>query len=124
MAYLWISLGAVLGANARYLVAVWAVERLGTAFPYGTLLINVSGSFLLGLFLGVLSERTVADPAWRLLLAVGFCASYTTFSTYTFEAIELARGGDWAAAAGYLVGSVLLGLVAVVAGMALARVAA
>jgi CrcB protein len=121
VAYVWISVGAVLGANARYLVAVWAAERISAAFPYGTLAINVTGSFLLGLFLGLLAERAPADPTLRLLLAVGFCGSYTTFSTFSFETIDLLRGGQWAAAGGYIVGSILLGLAGVLGGLAVSR---
>jgi CrcB protein len=118
---LWISLGAVVGANARYLVGIWVAERFGAAFPYGTLMINVGGSLLLGLFLGLLTERATADPAWRLSLAVGFCGSYTTFSTYSFETIALLRQGALAAAATYAIASVALSLLATAAGLAAAR---
>jgi fluoride exporter len=109
------------GANARYLVGVWAAERFGPAFPYGTFAINVSGSFLIALFLTYLSDRLVDDPAWRLVLATGFCGSYTTFSTYTLEAMTLARQGSYDLAALYVLGSAAAGLLAIVAGTVVAR---
>ena len=111
----------MLGANARYFVGLWAAERLGTLFPYGTFVVNVTGSFLIGLFLALLADRLLADPAWRLILVTGFCGGYTTFSTYSFEAVGLIRDGAYAMAALYVVGSVGLGLAAVVAGTAAAR---
>jgi CrcB protein len=120
-AFLAISLGAIAGANARYLIGLWAVERFGPALPIGTFAINVSGSFLVGLFLALLTERIPADPLWRLLLTVGFCGSYTTFSTYTFEAIALARDGQIGAAIAYLTASVVVGVVATLGGVYVAR---
>ncbi|HEY3111037.1 MAG TPA: fluoride efflux transporter CrcB [Chloroflexota bacterium] len=118
---LFISLGAVVGANARYAVAVVAAERFGPTFPYGTFAINVSGSFLVALFLTYLSDRLVADPAWRLVLATGFCGSYTTFSTYTVESVTLLRQGSYALAALYVLGSAAVGLLAIIAGTVAAR---
>lgn len=102
-------------------MGVWAAERLGPAFPYGTFLINASGSFLIALFLTVLADRLVEDPAWRLVLATGFCGSYTTFSTYTLEAMTLARAGSYDLAALYVLGSAAVGLLAIVAGTVAAR---
>src|SRR6476661_8817976 len=89
MDYLWVGLGGFLGANARYILGLWIVGRVGSAFPWNTLLINVTGSLAIGVILTVLTERIVADPAWRLFLVVGFLGGYTTFSSYTFEAISL-----------------------------------
>jgi fluoride exporter len=118
---LYVSLGAVVGANARYFVGLWAAERLGAAFPYGTFLVNVTGSFLVGLFLTLLADRAVDDPVWRLLLVTGFCGGYTTFSTYSFEGVVLMQQGAYGAALLYLFGSVAVGLLAVVAGAGAAR---
>src|SRR5579885_2904221 len=115
-AVFYVSLGAIAGANARYLVGLWAADRLGAAFPYGTLIVNVTDAFLVGLFLTFLTDRLIAEPAWRLVLVTGFCGGYTTFSTYTFEALTLVRQGTYGAAALYVLGSVVLGLVAVVGG--------
>ena len=121
MDYLWVGLGGFLGANARYAFGAWVLERFGGAFPIHTLLVNVSGSFAIGVILIVLTERLAVDPAWRLLLVVGFLGGYTTFSSYTFEALALAEAGDWAGAAWYVLGSNGLGLLAAFGGMVLAR---
>jgi fluoride exporter len=119
--YLVISLGGVLGANARYFLGNWVAARYGTSFPYGTMLINVSGSFVIGFFLVLITERFVVHPNWRLFFAVGFLGAYTTFSTFSFESVVLIQGGSWLLSLANMVGSVVLGLVAVLAGMALAR---
>jgi CrcB protein len=119
--FLWISLGAVLGANARYLLGLWALQRLGAAFPFGTLIVNATGSLLVGLVLGVLAARPDADPAWRLALAVGFCGAYTTFSTFSFETIALVREGALASAIVYVLASVALSLLATGLGLVAAR---
>jgi CrcB protein len=119
--YVWVGLGGFLGANARYALGMWVVGRLGSGFPFQTLIINVSGSFAIGVLLVLLTERLVVDPAWRLLLVVGFLGGYTTFSSYTFEALALVEAGEWLAALGYVVGSNGLGLLATALGMLLAR---
>jgi fluoride exporter len=119
--FLLISLGAILGANARYWLGDWAAQRFGPAFPYGTLLINLTGSFILGLFMTLATERLLIDPRWRLLVAVGFLGAYTTFSTYTYESINLLLKGQWAAGLLNLLGSALAGLLAVSAGIYLGK---
>lgn len=121
MDLLWVGLGGFVGANARYLLGAWVVSRLGLGFPAHTLLINVSGSLLIGVLLTLLTERLAADPAWRLLLVVGFLGGYTTFSSYTFEALALTEQGEGLPAAWYVLGSNGLGLVAAYAGVVLAR---
>ena len=120
-AVLWISLGAILGANARYFVARWAAKFLSPVFPYGTLIVNVTGSMLLGFFLIWTSERVLADPRWRFLIAIGFCGAYTTFSSYAFESMYLFEQGQWGMFALNVVGNNLLCLAACLGGMALAR---
>src|SRR5512133_859359 len=70
---LWISLGAVVGANARYFLSRWVARNFTANFPYGTLLINITGSLILGFFMAWTTERVLADPRWRLLVAIGFC---------------------------------------------------
>ena len=117
----WVSLGAVIGANARYFLGAWAAERFGTTFPYGTLIINLTGSLILGFFLALATERALIDPRYRLLIAVGFCGSYTTFSTYTYESITLMLSGSWALGLLNLLGSTVLGLGAVGLGILLGR---
>ncbi len=121
MDYLWVGVGGFLGANLRYALGGWLANHWGTAFPWSTLFINVSGSLAIGLLLTVLTDKLVADPAWRLLLVVGFLGGYTTFSSYTFEALALAADGEWLRALGYVLGSNAVGLVAVYAGMVLAH---
>ena len=119
--FLIISLGAVLGANCRYWLGGWAVERFGAAFPYGTLIINVSGSFLLGLLITLLTGRLGIGPEWRLLAAVGFLGAYTTFSTYTYESISLILEGKLGLGMLNLFGSSILGGLAVLLGIWLGR---
>lgn len=121
LAIFWISLGAVLGANARYLFSRWAARHFDPAFPYGTLLINVTGSLVLGFFMTWTTERVLADPRWRLLIAIGFCGSYTTFSSYAFETLAYFEQGHWTLLAVNFISNNLLSLLAVLAGAVLAR---
>jgi len=120
--FLAISLGAVAGANLRYWMSRYAVRLFGPVFPYGTLTINVLGSFVLGFFLVWTTERAVVDPRWRLLIAVGFCGGYTTFSSYAYETMAFFEQGQWMLMTANFVSNNLLACVAIVAGMALARV--
>ncbi|MBI1731939.1 MAG: fluoride efflux transporter CrcB [Gammaproteobacteria bacterium] len=120
--FLWVSIGAVAGANLRFAVSTWAAHALSPSLPYGTLIVNTTGSLILGFFLIWTSERVLADPHWRLLIAVGFCGAYTTFSSYSFESLKLLEGGNYAAAAGNFIANNLLALLAVVCGAMLARV--
>lgn len=120
-AVLWISLGAIAGANARYFLSRWAAKSLSPAFPYGTLFINVTGSMLLGFFLIWTSERVLADPRWRLMIAIGFCGAYTTFSSYAFETMYYFEQGHWLLFAANILANNILCLAAVLAGAALAR---
>jgi CrcB protein len=116
-AFLAISLGGILGANARYIVALYVAERFGAMFPYGTMLINITGSLVIGFFLTLISERVAVDPIWRLFFATGFLGAYTTFSTYTYEAAQLLRVGDYGPGLLYLFGSMLGGMIAVFVGI-------
>jgi len=119
--FLIISAGAVLGANARYWLSTWAAQKWGVSFPYGTLLINLSGSFILGLFMTLATERLLLDPRWRLLFAVGFLGAYTTFSTYAYESYSLMINGQWLAGLANLLGSTFLGVLAVGLGVMIAK---
>ncbi len=119
--YLIISIGAILGANARYWLGGWAAEKFGTTFPYGTLIINLTGSFMLGLFVTLITDRFLVDPNWRLLVAIGFLGSYTTFSTYTYESVNLLLNGQPWLGLLNLFGSSFLGALAAIAGILLAR---
>jgi fluoride exporter len=119
--FLWISVGAILGANARYWLGDWAAQKWGSGFPIGTLIINLTGSFLLGLFITLATERWMLDPRWRLLFAVGFLGAYTTFSTYTYESFNLISRGQWLPGLFNLLGSTILGVVAVGLGVFLGK---
>lgn len=116
-----ISAGAILGANARYWLGDWAAQKWGTAFPYGTMIINVTGSLLLGLFMTLATERFAIDPRWRYLFAVGFLGAYTTFSTYSYESYNLLARGQWGLGLLNAFGSTLVGVAGVGLGVFLAR---
>jgi CrcB protein len=121
--YIWVGIGGFAGANLRYALGKSIIDRFGAAFPYATLTINLTGSFLVGVILTAVLERAGLDPFWRLLLVVGFLGGYTTFSTYSFEAVALIEQGHWGRAALYLLGSNAFGLLACFAGMSLTRAA-
>jgi CrcB protein len=118
--YIWIALGAIAGASARYFFSLLIARDFPSAFPYGTLLINVSGSLLVGFFLVFSTERVLLDPRWRVLVVIGFCGSYTTFSSYAFESFALMEQGQWLFGIN-IVASNALCLAAVLGGAALAR---
>ena len=121
MNYFWISLGAIVGASARYFLSGFVARHISTTFPYGTLLINITGSLILGFFLIYSTERALLDPRWRLLVAIGFCGSYTTFSSYAFESFALMEQSQWAMFGLNVIGSNVLCLAAVLAGAVLAK---
>lgn len=121
LAYLWISLGAVVGASARYFISRLVAKVATASFPFGTLLINITGSFILGLFLVWSTERALPDPRWRLLIAIGFCGSYTTFSSYAFESFALFEQGNYLLFASNVLANNVLCLAGVLAGAIVAR---
>jgi CrcB protein len=122
-AYLLISLGGIAGANARYLVSGWAARRWGTGFPYGTFIINVSGSFVLAFVLTFAAARFHNSPDVRFLVGTGFCGAYTTFSTFAFESMALTRQRDHLPALLNAFGSAAAGVIAAVVGIMLASAA-
>jgi CrcB protein len=119
--YLAISFGGILGANARYLIADWAAQRFGVGFPYGTFIINISGSFLLGFFMAFVQDRAFIHPNYRLFFATGFCGAYTTFSTFTYESLGLFQDGSFLLAFTNLSGSVVIGVLGVILGFVLGK---
>lgn len=121
MEYIAVAIGGMLGAMARYAVANWVARINGTHFPYGTLLINVSGSFLLGLLATLFLERFAVDPLWRLLLTVGFLGAYTTFSTVSLESLQLLESGMFDSALLNIFGSMTAGVFAAWLGVLAAR---
>ncbi|HMS03348.1 MAG TPA: fluoride efflux transporter CrcB [Gemmatimonadaceae bacterium] len=117
MTWLAVALGGGIGAVLRYGAGL-ALVRVSTGFPWGTLLVNVLGSLLLGVFARWLSAPSF-DPTWRIALTVGVCGGFTTFSTFSAEVIALLQEGRVARAALYVAASLLLGLAAMLLGLAL-----
>lgn len=120
--FLAISLGAILGANLRYWMSRGAARVWGPTFPFGTLAINVVGSFIVGFFVVWTTERVLVDPRWRLLVVVGFCGGYTTFSSYAYETMAFLERGQWTLMTVNFLSNNLLACIAALGGMALARV--
>lgn len=105
--------GGALGSIARFLVGNFINARWGTAWPWGTFVINVSGCFAIAFFLTLTTERVTVAEGWRYLFPVGFVGAYTTFSTYEYETLSLTVHGAWARALGYVIASTLVGFAAV-----------
>jgi len=118
-----VAAGGALGSVARYLVGIGSTRLFGTAFPWGTLLINIAGSFLIGAFVELFALRWDLPQEARVFLTVGICGGFTTFSTFSLDAYVLMERGDWWLAAAYMVGSVVLSIGALVAALHLIRAA-
>lgn len=116
-----VSIGGAVGATLRYLVGGAVATRLGGHFPWHTLLVNVSGAFLLGLLMALSVDRGIAGSQARLFLGTGVLGGYTTFSTLSYETVRLLEQGLWSQAAGNMLGSAAAGIVAVLLGLALGR---
>lgn len=108
MMYLMIFIGGGLGAVSRFAMALGMVRLLGPAFPYGTLMVNVTGSFLIGLILTLLETKLMVFPYWRHLVVIGFLGGFTTFSSFSWETLALFRDGQFFLAAGNILLSVVL----------------
>jgi CrcB protein len=117
----WICLGGAVGTGARYLISGWMLLLLGTAFPWGTLAVNVIGSFLLGAIMHVALTTNWIAPTLRLALSTGVMGGFTTYSTFNYETLGYLREGAWGLALGNLITTVLLCLAAGAAGLVLAR---
>lgn len=122
MTVLLVGIGGFFGAIARYLVDGWVADRAGATFPWGTLVVNLSGAFVLGALFALTVERGLLPAGIRAPVLVGFIGAYTTFSTLALESWRLIEDGSYVLGAANLVGSVILGVVAVVAGLLLGRV--
>jgi len=116
-----IAIGGAVGAVSRYAIDTWVSERAASAFPWGTFVVNVSGSFLLGLLFALAIDRAVLPADIRLPVMVGFVGAYTTFSTLMLESWRLVEGGAVLLALANLTGSVVAGLIALVLGLAVGR---
>jgi fluoride exporter len=124
IAYLWVALGGALGSVARFWINGLLSEKFGATFPWGTLAINVTGSFVIG-FLAALTEpegRVMVSPAFRQFFMIGICGGYTTFSSFSLQTLNLMNGGEWFRAGANIILSVLLCLIAVWGGVVLANV--
>jgi CrcB protein len=119
--FLAVSLAAILGANLRYLMSRFAAREVGAVFPYGTLVINIVGSVIVGFCVIWTTERVLVDPRWRLLVVVGFCGSFTTFSSYAFETMSFFEQGQWGLMLVNIFSNNLFCLGGALAGMAAAR---
>jgi fluoride exporter len=116
-----ISLGAVPGALSRYYITIWMARWLGTAFPYGTFFINLTGVLVMGFFATFTLERAITSPELRLLIATGFLGAYTTFSTYALDTQALVKSGSYFLSLLYWLGSAFLGVVGCEIGSQIAR---
>jgi CrcB protein len=121
MPYLLIGAGGFFGAIARYVVDGIVTDRTGAGFPWGTLVVNATGSFILGLLFAMTAERAILPADIRAPVMIGFIGAYTTFSTYMLESWNLIESGAYGAAIGNLGGSVVIGLVMVSLGLLVGR---
>jgi len=121
MNYLLVFLGGGLGATLRHAVNVTCAKCIGTAFPYGTFIINISGSTVMGLIAGYLAFKGEASQPWRLFIMTGILGGYTTFSAFSLDAALLYERGNLGLAALYVLGSVVLSIAGLFAGLALVR---
>ena len=119
-----VAAGGALGSVARYLVGIGSGKLFGTDFPWGTLLINVTGSFLIGAFVGLFAVKWDLSQAARIFLTVGICGGYTTFSTFSLDAYYLIERGQILASSAYIGASVALSAGALVAALKLVRILA
>jgi len=115
VAYFWIAVGSALGGMGRYWLSGIVAERFGETFPWGTILVNVSGSFVIGFFATLTAPdgRLLVGSTARQFVMVGLCGGYTTFSSFSLQTLNLVRDGDWLRAGGNIVLSVVLCLAAV-----------
>jgi fluoride exporter len=119
--FFWICLGGAVGTGARYLVSGWALALLGPAFPFGTLAVNMTGSFLLGGIMHLALTTGLLAPTLRLALTSGVLGGFTTYSTFNYETLEYLRGGAWAIGIANILLTVVACLAAGVGGLAVAQ---
>lgn len=116
-----VAAGGALGAAARWALGGWLADRLGPAFPWHTLIINVTGALLLGVLMGATLERGLVSPDWRVFLGTGVLGGYTTFSTLAYESVALLEQGAYVPALANVFGSGVLGLAAAMLGLVIGR---
>jgi fluoride exporter len=118
-AILFVGIGGGLGSILRYTISLFVGKHIPIVFPFGTLLVNISGCFLIGVFYALFARHTHFNPDWRLFLITGICGGYTTFSTFSYDSLILLKQGANLSFILYVLGSVVVGLLATIAGVAL-----
>jgi len=116
-----VAAGGAIGSVARYLVGIGSTRLFGLSFPWGTLIINIAGSFLIGAFVELFALKLDLPQEARVFLTVGICGGFTTFSTFSLDAYVLMERGEWWLGAGYVAGSVALSIGALIAALQLVR---
>jgi CrcB protein len=116
-----VAVGGSIGATARYVVSTWAAERFGPGFPYGTLIVNVVGCFIIGAFMVATTEKFIINPYWRLLVTVGFVGGLTTFSSFSYETFQLMEGSGLTLVMYNIVSNIIFGFLATWLGMVTVR---
>ena len=116
-----VAVGGSIGATTRYLVSTWAADKFGTNFPYGTLIVNVVGCFIIGAFMTLATERMIVSPYWRLLITVGFVGGLTTFSSFSYETFKLLQDAEVMMAMSNLLANLILGFFGTWLGISVAR---
>lgn len=119
--YLMVGIGGCLGSILRFWLGSYIVSKMGTRFPYGTFVVNITGSFLVGLIFAWLTVRTSWSPNWRYLIPIGFIGGYTTFSSFEYETLRTIQDGQIGLGLLYVAASVVVGFVAVWGGMIAGR---
>lgn len=116
-----VAVGGSIGATTRYLASTWAAEAFGTDFPYGTLLVNIVGCFIIGAFMTASTERFIINPYWRLIVTVGFVGGLTTFSSFSYETFKLLEDGNMLLVVYNILGNFMLGFLATWLGISAIR---
>ena len=120
-ASLFIGIGGFLGSVSRYLLSQYVDKKIHSLFPFGTFSVNILGCLILGTLYGLAEKENLLDNQLRLLLTIGFCGSFTTFSTFAHEKMQLLHQGEWMTACIYVISSIAVGILAVIGGVALVK---
>lgn len=121
MSIVLVAVGGGIGAVTRYLVSTWAAARFGSDFPYGTLIVNMVGCFIIGAFMSLVTERVIVNPYWRLFVSVGFLGGLTTFSSFSYETLRLLEEADFVQAFSNVGLNILIGFLATWLGIGAAK---